>query len=50
MCGRPENRRSGSWLNTSSPWSNQGPQAFPSPDNFAPPSRDGFYELHHVVS
>ena len=27
-----------------------GPQAFPSPDNFAPPSRDGFYELHHVVS
>ena len=27
----------------------QDPQAFPNPDNFAPPSRDGFYELHHVV-
>jgi hypothetical protein len=27
----------------------QGPGAFPSPDSFAPPSRDGFYELHHVV-
>ena len=27
----------------------QGPQAFPNPDTFAEPSRDGFYELHHVV-
>jgi hypothetical protein len=27
----------------------QGPDAFPRPDNFAEPTRDGFYELHHVV-
>ncbi len=31
------------------PLVDQGPQAFPSPDNFTQPSRDGFYELHHVV-
>jgi hypothetical protein len=28
----------------------QGPSAFPNPDAFTVPSRDGFYELHHVVS
>jgi hypothetical protein len=28
----------------------QGPDAFPNPDNFTQPTRDGFYELHHVVS
>jgi hypothetical protein len=22
---------------------------FPNPDNFTEPTRDGFYELHHVV-
>jgi hypothetical protein len=27
----------------------QGPGAFPSPDTFTQPTRDGFYELHHVV-
>jgi hypothetical protein len=27
----------------------QGPQAFPNPDSFTHPTRDGFYELHHVV-
>ena len=27
----------------------QGPSAFPNPGGFTPPSRDGFYELHHVV-
>jgi hypothetical protein len=27
----------------------QDPQAFPNADNFAQPTRDGFYELHHVV-
>ena len=27
----------------------QGPQAFPNPDTFTEPTRDGFYELHHVV-
>jgi len=27
----------------------QGPSAFPNPDAFAMPTRDGFYELHHVV-
>lgn len=27
----------------------QGPQAFPNPDSFTQPTRDGFYELHHVV-
>ena len=28
----------------------QGPTAFPNPDTFTEPKRDGFYELHHVVS
>jgi hypothetical protein len=32
------------------PMVDQGPQAFPNPDNFFPPSRDGFYELHNVVA
>jgi hypothetical protein len=27
----------------------QGPQAFPNPDSFTQPTRDGFYELHHLV-
>ena len=27
----------------------QGPDAFPNPDAFTMPTRDGFYELHHVV-
>ncbi|HEX5174067.1 MAG TPA: hypothetical protein VFV91_07990 [Gaiellaceae bacterium] len=27
----------------------QGPGAFPNPDAFAEPTRDGFYQLHHVV-
>jgi len=27
----------------------QGPQAFPNPDNFEQPTRDGFYDLHHEV-
>ena len=27
----------------------QGPSAFPNPDTFTPPTRDGFYELHRVV-
>ena len=27
----------------------RGPQAFPNPDNVTEPTRDGFYELHHVV-
>ena len=27
----------------------QGPQAFPDPDAFTMPTRDGFYELHHVA-
>jgi hypothetical protein len=27
----------------------QGPQAFPNADNFTEPTRDGFYDLHHVV-
>ena len=31
------------------PMMEQGPQAFPNPDNFTPPSREGFYELHNVV-
>ena len=26
-----------------------GPDAFPNPSAFTPPSRDGFYELHHIV-
>ena len=32
------------------PLIDQGPTAFPNPDNFTEPTRDGFYELHHVVS
>ena len=28
----------------------QGPSAFPNPDNFTMPTRDGFYELHHALS
>jgi hypothetical protein len=27
----------------------RGPQAFPNPGAFTPPTRDGFYELHHLV-
>src|ERR1044071_8608109 len=27
----------------------QGPQAFPNPDAFSEPTRDGFYDLHHEV-
>jgi hypothetical protein len=26
-----------------------GPQSFPNPGDFSPPSRDGFYELHDVI-
>ena len=32
------------------PLMEQGPEAFPNPGSFEPPSRDGFYELHHVVA
>jgi hypothetical protein len=32
------------------PMMSQGPQAFPNPDNFTPPTREGFYELHRVVT
>ena len=32
------------------PLMEHGPDAFPRPDTFTPPTRDGFYELHHVVS
>jgi hypothetical protein len=32
------------------PIMDEGPSAFPDPDNFTPPSRDGFYELHHVIA
>jgi hypothetical protein len=28
----------------------QGPDAFPNPANFTEPTRDGFYELHDVVT
>jgi hypothetical protein len=31
------------------PLIDQGPQAFPNPDAFTMPTRDGFYDLHHVV-
>ena len=31
------------------PMIEQGPQAFPDPDAFAQPTRDGFYDLHHEV-
>ena len=27
----------------------QGPQAFPNPDSFTEPTRDGFDDLHHEV-
>jgi hypothetical protein len=32
------------------PLTDQGPTAFPNPDNFFPPSKDGFYELHNAIS
>jgi hypothetical protein len=32
------------------PLIDQGPEAFPNPGNFTPPTRDGFYEFHRVVS
>jgi hypothetical protein len=32
------------------PFVDQGPSAFPSPDTVTEPTRDGFYELHHVLS
>ncbi len=32
------------------PLVDQGPDAFPNPGNFTPPTRDGFYELHQVVN
>ena len=31
------------------PLMEEGPGAFPDPGAFAPPAREGFYELHHVV-
>src|SRR3954471_15552373 len=31
------------------PMIDAGPDAFPNSDAFAPPSREGFYELHHIV-
>jgi hypothetical protein len=31
------------------PLIDEGPQAFPSPEAFTQPTRDGFYELHHVI-
>ena len=31
------------------PWLGQGPGAFPNPDNFFPPSKDEFIELHNVI-
>jgi hypothetical protein len=31
------------------PLMEQRPGAFPNPDAFVPPTRDGFYELHDVV-
>jgi hypothetical protein len=27
----------------------RGPDAFPNPGAFTPPTREGFYDLHHVV-
>jgi hypothetical protein len=27
----------------------EGPQGFPRPDNFSPPTREGIYELHDLV-
>jgi hypothetical protein len=32
------------------PFIEKGPSAFPDPDNFTQPTRDGFYELHDVVA
>ena len=32
------------------PLIDEGPGAFPNPDTFTEPTREGFYELHHVVS
>jgi hypothetical protein len=32
------------------PLMDKGPDWFPNPDNFFPPSKDDFYELHHVIS
>jgi len=32
------------------PMMEEGPEAFPNPDGFTPPTRDGFYELHDVVT
>jgi hypothetical protein len=31
------------------PMIEQGPQAFPDPDAFTQPTRDGFYDVHHEV-
>jgi hypothetical protein len=31
------------------PMVEQGPQAFPNPDAFTEPTRDGFYDVHHEV-
>jgi hypothetical protein len=31
------------------PMIERGPDAFPNPSAFAEPTREGFYELHHVV-
>jgi len=32
------------------PTIDKGPGAFPNPDSFSPPTRDGFYELHDVFT
>ncbi len=32
------------------PLIDRGPDTFPRPDDFTQPTRDAFYELHHVVS
>jgi hypothetical protein len=32
------------------PMIDQGPEAFPRPESFTPPTRDGYYDLHDVVS
>jgi len=32
------------------PLMSKGPDAWPDPENFTQPTRQGFYELHHVVS
>jgi hypothetical protein len=31
------------------PFLDAGPQKFPNPADFAPPAREGFYELHDVI-